>query len=366
MIFHISILLFINVLVLSYGNILSTKEAINQLETSETVMRSLESVEVRLLNGVDAPDSIVSFMANVITRFNTTNSRKRRACSASVLNRKWLLTAAHCFVNNTDFPIIEDSYVFVGEPMTLRSNESTKIKPYKIMSYLLHEEYDSSRSINDLAMVELDRPIEENRYSNLDIIPAELEDPVAGTTVMAAGYGAVVKDGKEFVSNHLQIAPLVIGSFSECKSMAFISWRQDLNENKQFCVIPSQNSQNRPTAACAGDSGGPVYSQLSNGRLVQFGIASFSTVESCAEPDGIFWYTRLSAYRTEILQALGGDFTCWDVHNRGNKEAVNNRQKQEPFKDRHKQGAVDHRRKQEAVYRRHKQEVKVEEEEEDD
>ena len=267
----------------------------------------------------DDPQVEVTNMANLIIISRSASSLKYETCTATVLNRRWLLTAAHCLTSSDGLTVsFEETHTFIGELSSTLRIGNTNIRPYRFKRYLIHKNYNplNDAAGSDIAMIEVDRQIAFNRYSKVDLARTPADDPKPGETVIAAGYGLTkLESFTEFeFSKRLQKAPLDIRSFDKCKELSSSSWRPFLSDQKLICAGSSTKGNNGPTDTCIGDSGGPLFRERSGrGRSVQVAITSFATTSTCAGPNTVSWYTRVSQFNTDITQALDNNFSAWKV-----------------------------------------------------
>ena len=269
----------------------------------------------------DDPEVEVTNMAHLIIISKAGSSQREQPCTATVLNTRWLLTAAHCLASRDGFSVsFEDTYTFIGETNSTLRIENTNIRPYNFKQYLIHKDYNPRNEPegSDIAMVEIDRPIASNRYSEVDLARTSADDPKPNDTVIATGYGLTKLESfsKFEFSTTLQKAPLDIRSFEECKEQSPASWRPVLSDQKLICAGSSSEGNNGPTDTCFGDSGGPLFRKRSGNRFgrnrsVQLAITSFASTLACAQADTVAWYTRVSKFNTAITQALNNDFSEW-------------------------------------------------------
>ncbi|KAI4457469.1 chymotrypsin-related [Holotrichia oblita] len=100
----------------------------------------------RIVGGSDAAPG--QFPWQVSIRSSSTGGHN---CGGSILNSKWILTAAHCVVNTSP----STWYIVVGS-LTLSSGGN----PYQISRIISHADYNAAQIKNDVAVVELEQELE--------------------------------------------------------------------------------------------------------------------------------------------------------------------------------------------------------------
>lgn len=192
-------------------------------------------------------------------------------CGSALIHSDIVVTAAHCQSDGATDEIT------LGE----RNPEPTT---HGVTDVLDHPFYDEETLDNDIKLLKLDRPS--------SIEPVEMNTdptvPVTGDMCTVMGHGTTES---EIETLNLKETQVEVYDFEACSNFWFDGPRIVL-PNSALCT-----STDRGTAACSGDSGGPVISK-DTGRLV--GLVSFGSNRGCL--DGPEVHTRVSSYRSFIQQ----------------------------------------------------------------
>uniref|UniRef100_A0AC34FT47 Peptidase S1 domain-containing protein n=1 Tax=Panagrolaimus sp. ES5 TaxID=591445 RepID=A0AC34FT47_9BILA len=222
-----------------------------------------------------------------------------QACTATILNNQWILSAAHCKGED--------------ESVQIRING----KAYKTEPIIPHEGFNEETFINDILLAKLTEPLifSENVSSICLIKNITVSEMEIGAV---AGFGQrflrvkdindtyndeglLNEDGEEIIfepNELLRETPILIRDLGYCNIT---------NSETQFCA----GGANRGTTK--GDSGGPLL-VIRDHRWVQYGITSLGYFQGipgdllAMREKGTF--TKVNAYCDWIAEKTSGEVTC--------------------------------------------------------
>lgn len=194
-------------------------------------------------------------------------------CAGSIIDEKWILTAAHCK------PLF-NSTVTAGS-IALRGSDRVTLKIKK--SYV-HPKY--ANSSNDFALLELANPIDFSKnpkISKIEIADANLESSgglEAGTMATVLGWGVTRENGSQPAIMREVDVPLVSREVANAKG----SYDGDITEAMLAAGYPQGGKD-----SCQGDSGGPLIIKETRTLI---GVVSFG--EGCARAKKYGIYSNVS------------------------------------------------------------------------
>ncbi|XP_041860983.1 suppressor of tumorigenicity 14 protein homolog [Melanotaenia boesemani] len=209
-------------------------------------------------------------------------------CGASVLNARWLLTAAHCVQDK--FSQTDQWQVFLGLHVQGQTNEWTVSR--KVIKIIAHEDYEPRTYDNDIALMELDASVALNQHIWPICLPSPTYDFPSGQEAWITGWGATTEGGSSV--SVLQKAAVRIVNSTVCKSLM-----TDDVTDRMLCAGVLTGGVD----ACQGDSGGPLTVTNPGGRAFLAGVVSWG--EGCGVRGKPGVYTRITKFRNWIKEKSG-------------------------------------------------------------
>ncbi|WP_210499155.1 S1 family peptidase [Vibrio crassostreae] len=228
-------------------------------------------MSTKIVGGGDVHDNQAPFFAQLVL-YDEGTGLYGNFCGGSIINDKYILTAAHCLQDEifSGGWTTDHLHVLVKNPTTndVYSDEFKKAK-----GFINHPDYDADNLwINDIAVIELDYIITDNVESVA--LPQDFGDYSDYDRYYAFGLG-LTSSNPEIKPNSLQTGEFEPVDDTECSGMIL-----GFNSDESMCAIG--NSYGNGAATCDGDSGGPLTYLDNYGRYHQIGVTSYGA-EICED-----------------------------------------------------------------------------------
>ncbi|XP_054156193.1 plasma kallikrein-like, partial [Oppia nitens] len=264
-----------------------------------------QSAIKRIVDGDDSVATAWPWMAAIYIKSYDNNGNLEKPkfiCGGSIIDHRWVLTAAHCVYDNNqnliDKELIE---VWVGEHNLAdeKSNTMMKIKTERIIGY---KYYYQPTFKHDIALIKLAKPLhfKGNSYIQPICLPDD-GDKFNVYNCTATGWGRDKFSGSS-QSNLKEVKLPIIYDNEYCKSewlKTSYKMYADIDKTTQLCAGYKHYDSR---SACKGDSGGPLNCQRSSRVWVVQGITSMGNY--CGEDGVPTVYTNVVSYVDWIYKTM--------------------------------------------------------------
>lgn len=236
----------------------------------------------RIVGGTTAPDGAWPSQVGLLYRSDPDNFRAQ-FCGGTVINRSWILTAAHC---------VEDFAASQIDILTSTQSLTSGGTRYPAVEIRVLPGFEAHTYHRDVAVIRIDRPT---------VAPVQpfLDQGVAvegGTAAVATGWGTVEYESSTYPIQLQQVTVPVLTD-SQCRTTApsgYPAYGSSYMSSSMLCA----GQLGKDT--CQGDSGGPLV--VGNGGIwTQVGITSWGSDCGAGWP-GV--YSKVSAFSNWVKQQI--------------------------------------------------------------
>eukprot|EP00095_Tigriopus_kingsejongensis_P009897 maker-scaffold470_size172058-snap-gene-0.30 protein:Tk09897 transcript:maker-scaffold470_size172058-snap-gene-0.30-mRNA-1 annotation:"transmembrane protease serine 9-like" len=235
----------------------------------------------KIIDGTDAPIHAFPWLVSL-------NYNGEHFCGGSLINQNTVITAAHCM----DFGAVPDFFskllVYFGEHDLSLANETEFTTTRRVLNIIIHPRYSATPgSPGDVALLQLDRPVEYNRAIKPICLPKlEAGGSFEQMLAVAAGWGVTEDQSSSDILRQVELNIIRNSTCVENMNAINVPILEDM-----ICTFKGPLGSE---TICSGDSGGPLMVRI-DGKFTLAGLASFSVTDCSAPFPAVF--ARISYFK---------------------------------------------------------------------
>ncbi|XP_053261371.1 acrosin-like [Podarcis raffonei] len=233
---------------------------------------------VRIIGGTQALPGTWPWLVSIQV---PSNQGYRHTCGGSLISSRWVLTAAHCFL---DRRFLDQWKLVMGANQL--SDPGPNAQARTIKDLIVHPQYIQRINLNDIALMEMSAPFNCSDYIQPACLPDMDVDVMSLTHCYVSGWGVTDVSKPGVTSDVLQEAKVNLIPSHICNSTGWYNKRIHPNN---ICAGHEQGGID----SCQGDSGGPLMCrEMRSERFWVIGVTSWGTGCAKAQKPGIYTSTQ--------------------------------------------------------------------------